>query len=312
MIFKKGIATVLSTATLLTAVSPCVFAEGNSKEETTKSMSTTGKVILAGAGAIGLAALGGIIYHVVKNSHVKVETLKGKPIYEKYMELKKAVVSGKCEKVKNLLNTNKELDINAIYSTSCATLLHNAACKNDVAMCNLLIDRGADINAKCPSNSSTPLRSAVENGNVATCKVLLKKGAHMYPGCFFAAVYRDNTEICELFINNGFDIHANNTCLHEAAQDGSLNALNLLIDKGINVNVKDSGGSTALHIAAINRLESCKVLIEKGADINAKDNRDKTPLDYIDELPTRYFLLHKEEIRKFLIDNGAKRGSELN
>ncbi len=353
MILKKGIATILSTATLLTAVSPCAFAEGNSKEETTKSMSTTGKVILAGAGAIGLVALGGIIYHAVNNSHVKVETLKGKPIYDKYMELKDAVTKCEYNKVEKFLNENKELDINAWFKydiEGCGraeennTLLHIAIkqrsfdiCKllidrgSDVNaeaeynrtplhlaahrglydICELLIDRGADINAKCPSNSSTPLRSAVENGNVATCKVLLKKGAHMYPGCFFAAVYRDNTEICELFINNGFDIHANNTCLHEAAEDGSLNALNLLIDKGINVNIKDSGGSTALHIAAINRLESCKVLIEKGADINAKDNRDKTPLDYIDELPTRYFLLHKEEIRKFLIDNGAKHGNEL-
>ena len=110
MTFKKSVATILSAATILTAVSPCAFAEGNNSEEkNTKSMSTTGKVLLGAAGTIGLAAVGGFIYHAVKNSHVEVETLKGKPIYNTYMELKDAVLEINMKKLKIYLIQIKNL-----------------------------------------------------------------------------------------------------------------------------------------------------------------------------------------------------------
>lgn len=350
MILKKGIATILSAATILTAVSPCAFAEGNNSEEkNTKSMSTTGKVLLGAAGAVGLAATVGIIYYAVKNSHVKVETLKGKPIYNKYMELKDAVIKNECEKVAKILNENKDLDISAWFKhcidngswyTENNTLLHIAVQHERYDICKLLICRGADVNAGKEFNK-TPLHLAVERGfgdiclllinggadvNAGSmsrftplhyaivrkrskiCELLLKKGAHIHPDLFLeVADYYDDTKICELFIKHGFDIHANKTCLHEAALWGKLNVLNLLLDKGIDVNVRDNSGKTPLHKAATNSFESCKLLLEKGADINAKDNRGKTPLDCVDELNLRV----KEEIRQFLIDNGAKHGNEL-
>ena len=328
MIFKKGIATILSTATLLTAVSPCAFAEGNSKEETTKSMSTTGKVILAGAGAIGLAALGGIIYHVVKNSHVKVETLKGKPIYEKYMELQKAVVSGKCEKVKNLLNTNKELDINAIYSTTLATLLHKAAWKNDVTMCNILIDRGADINAE-NDNGETPLHLAAYNGYTKICKLLIDKGANvnakqwcggMTP--LHRAVCRKHFKTCEVLIKNNanVNIRANSgeTPLEESISNNNKKMCGLLIKNGADVNLRNNQGDTPLHKAAShNRYDICKLLIDNGADINATDKYGFTPLDhwfwtYSSSISYAFGTdLDKKETRKLLNEYGAKHGNEL-
>ena len=44
-----------------------------------------------------------------------------------------------------------------------------------------------------------------------------------------------------------------------------------------------------------------ELLLEKGADVNAKDKYGKTPLD----------VAHTNEIKKLLLDNGAKYGNEL-
>ncbi|KKL06495.1 hypothetical protein LCGC14_2595480, partial [marine sediment metagenome] len=54
----------------------------------------------------------------------------------------------------------------------------------------------------------------------------------------------------------------------------------LLIERGADMNVKDSNGTTPLQMAVYNgRAEAVKLLIERGADINAKNNKGETALD---------------------------------
>jgi len=67
--------------------------------------------------------------------------------------------------------------------------------------------------------------------------------------------------------------------LHDAARDGDIDQLQLLLSKGANVNEKNRMGWTPLHTAIRNsRLALIEPLIAKGADINAADNRGQTPL----------------------------------
>ena len=68
--------------------------------------------------------------------------------------------------------------------------------------------------------------------------------------------------------------------LRKAAQDGDMQAVKDLLDKGANVNAKDDTGKTVLHWVAPARdnPEMVKVLVAKGADVNAKDNEGETAL----------------------------------
>jgi ankyrin repeat protein len=100
--------------------------------------------------------------------------------------------------------------------------------------------------------------------------------------------------------------------LHKKLLDGcwrgALKEVEMLIKQGVDVNIKDEKGHTALHIAAIsdhNRV--VKSLIKGGADVNAKDIRGNTPLFYViawgwDE--SRY-AKRKIKIAKLLINAGA-------
>lgn len=61
------------------------------------------------------------------------------------------------------------------------------------------------------------------------------------------------------------------TALICAANRGHTECLNLLIQYGANLNIKDFHGGTALTYAAkFGNLECLKCLVQSGADINAK------------------------------------------
>ncbi|MFZ2148819.1 MAG: ankyrin repeat domain-containing protein [Sedimentisphaerales bacterium] len=67
--------------------------------------------------------------------------------------------------------------------------------------------------------------------------------------------------------------------LHDAARDGDIDQVQLLISQGADVNEKNRMGWTPLHTAIRNRQQALiEPLIAKGADVNAKDNSGQTPL----------------------------------
>ncbi len=110
-------------------------------------------------------------------------------------------------------------------------------------------------------------------------------------------------EVIELFIDSGVDVNVKdkdgNTALHEAAIKGYLDIVRWLIGNGADVNVENSdGGDTALHLAALHgHTDVVKVLIWNGADLNDKHN-GYTALHYA--ASCGYV-----EIVKDLLENGA-------
>lgn len=70
-----------------------------------------------------------------------------------------------------------------------------------------------------------------------------------------------------------------NTALHIAAAYGFEDKITLLLDNGAAIDESNNNWRTSLHIAAKNgHIEAVRLLISRGADLDAADTQDGTPL----------------------------------
>ncbi len=75
--------------------------------------------------------------------------------------------------------------------------------------------------------------------------------------------------------------HCGWTCLMKAAFNGHLDSCHLLIDKGAQIEAKDSDGWNPLHNAAMEgHIEIVRLLCDRGADIKARSDNGRRPLHY--------------------------------
>jgi ankyrin repeat protein len=89
----------------------------------------------------------------------------------------------------------------------------------------------------------------------------------------------------EWFIDKGADLNSKESGrmlpIHSAAENGNVEAVALLLAKGTDVNTRSDDGRTTLHWAASAcciGTELLELLVSKGADVNAKDKGGATPL----------------------------------
>ncbi|HCO95308.1 MAG TPA: hypothetical protein DIU00_15395 [Phycisphaerales bacterium] len=87
--------------------------------------------------------------------------------------------------------------------------------------------------------------------------------------------------------------------IHEAARLGDLDRVAAFLDQGIDIDVKDKQGSTALFYAFRGKHKDIvELLVAKGADINARDKWGYTPLCYA-------IWNDDKDLTGFLISKGA-------
>jgi len=87
--------------------------------------------------------------------------------------------------------------------------------------------------------------------------------------------------------------------LLSAASKGHTNGAAMLIEHGVDVNLKDNDGMTALMWAAREgHIDTVAMLIDKGSDVNAKDNKGFTALTWA-------AMFSRTDIEALLIDKGA-------
>jgi ankyrin repeat protein/L-ascorbate metabolism protein UlaG (beta-lactamase superfamily) len=135
--------------------------------------------------------------------------------------------------------------------------IHDAAFKGDlVKVKELLAKDPALLNSK-DSNEKSPLHWAVQGGHLKLAKYLIAKGADF------------KTPRLE-----GYAL------LHEAAGSQATEIVDLLLQKGIAVDLKTDFGATALHYAAMRGpAATVSLLIKRGADVNALSQNGWWPLD---------------------------------
>ena len=68
---------------------------------------------------------------------------------------------------------------------------------------------------------------------------------------------------------------------HQAAKDGDVATVRMLLDKGVNVQAKDESGETALmHAVAHGHQDTVQLLLDQGANIESEDDYGRTAFVY--------------------------------
>src|SRR5499425_1467057 len=168
---------------------------------------------------------------------------------------------------------------------------------DEIGLLRAWIDQGAefrtDIVAEAPPKPVDPkvtaLIAAVRSGNrseierqiAASPEVVSGKDAGGSTALHHAAGYGPVGNL-QLLIDKGADVNAKNrrgsTPLHWAIHDEA--KVRLLLAKGVNVNTKQAQGRTPLYLAAMlgNGVPTLRLLLSKGADPNLAAVNGQTPL----------------------------------
>lgn len=161
---------------------------------------------------------------------------------------------------KNLqLLLDKGISVNTIGQKTYEgqTALMSAANGNHLDTVKFLISRGANINAT-RHNGLTALMIASQVGNEKLVEYLIQNGADINlitndgADAFIWAAQNGNVSCAALLLDAGADInHMDNdgTALHNATREGKYDSVKFLLEKGIDYNLKNQKGETALDIA---------------------------------------------------------------
>ncbi|MEW8505744.1 MAG: WG repeat-containing protein [Candidatus Thiodiazotropha sp.] len=211
-----------------------------------------------------------------------------------------------------------------------ALLIELAIARDDIKSLEEILKSGVDVNTKTISGH-VPMTVAALLGNLEAAKLLLDYGAdinHMTRRGtpLHNASKLGQAEFVKYLLENGADTDLVNdseedwlkgmNALHYAAYNASLNVLKLLLDSGMNVDVRTGQGMTPLMYAAMMDNEYIvKELLKHGASIEAVykefDNNNKHVLRQWTPLA---IAVNNNSVAavKALLDNGANLGFVMN
>ncbi|ETN36266.1 uncharacterized protein HMPREF1541_08543 [Cyphellophora europaea CBS 101466] len=119
----------------------------------------------------------------------------------------------------------------------------------------------------------------IRTGRIETA--LNKKATSYYgewtPIQFAIALGRES--MVDLLLGNGANLSGNATLLHLAAGRGRCGVVYILLDRGIDIETRDSQGDTALFYAVRSRFKKAlQALLDRGADVDARNTDGDTVL----------------------------------
>jgi serine/threonine-protein phosphatase 6 regulatory ankyrin repeat subunit B len=168
-----------------------------------------------------------------------------------------------------------------------------------------LLSNGADINARDKEGTTALLRATIK-GHTEIVKLLLENknlDTKQKLTAMMWAERQGHTEIARLLRQAGVSIDdapLNDQLLY-AAVEGNIRQVQLLLNKGAEVNTKDTNdGSTALMLAAEKgHSQIVRLLLDRGADINEQSNFGGTALLWT-------LLRGHTDLAHFMLENGLR------
>jgi ankyrin repeat protein len=209
-------------------------------------------------------------------------------LHDKFTLLHRASYCGQVEVVRLIVNRGADINIRAANNNN-ITALHLAAESGSVDIINFLLNKEMSVNLT-NTNDSTPLHVSAKFGKLEATKTLVERGAAIDNTnksgvtALMVAAYFAKLEIFCYLTETGADINIRNnkyinTALHYAAGSGSVDIIQLLLDKEMSVNLPNKDGFTPLHVCAKSgHLDATKCLVEKGAAVNKTNKDGTTPL----------------------------------
>ena len=207
--------------------------------------------------------------------------------------------------VEHLISKRPEdLTVRGHYGTP----LHAALSSGQADVALLLLGHCVDVDVR-GMDDRTPLHMAVDHGLLEVTRILIGRGASvnardsrdrtpLHPTLLARSSTFDDTyfDVVRYLLDHGADANAqsnteHSTPLHLASYFGGFKVAQLLLNRGVNINVRDAQCRTPLHEALTNLsntvedyfVDAVRFLLDHGADVEAEDNNHSTPLHVISE-----------------------------
>ena len=163
------------------------------------------------------------------------------------------------------------------------TALMAAASSREQAVVDALLAAGADVKIEDAGGASA-LTYASAEGFESAVTALQKRGAKAGDRELLLASARCNLGIVRSYLGGGMGVNpkdAGTTPLIVAAGGNCVEVVGLLLDRGADLNAKDSDGWTALiKASAGGHAEVVRVLLAKGADMSPTDSAGRSAWTY--------------------------------
>ena len=188
----------------------------------------------------------------------------------------------------NSLGIYENIEKVQIYENCLTMMTHNAAYENHLEDLIKMSQERVNLNLK-NHDGRTLLHIACETGNkeivdfLLTQNVIINHVDNFGYTPLLIAIEKDHIAISEKIIERGGEIKSNHKLVTfvvcEAAFNGNLNKLKLLVKAGVNLATRDFQGRTAAHAAVLNKKDEVIEFIKKNFEsvCNIQDMLGDTP-----------------------------------
>ena len=217
-------------------------------------------------------------------------------------ELHAAAERGDVGMVQILLDRGADVNIRSHESY---TPLHRAVLQNHGAVVKLLLDRGASVDCR-GNDGDSPLHDAALLGRGAIVRILLNKGADPIRE-LHQAISRGHAAIMQTLLGNGADLNLKKQSLDAlllcAVERGCGAMMCMLMDAGAGLNLQKNW-RLLHHAVSSGHAASVEILLERGADVNLNTDTFNTPLHCAAALGTGLGYV-RGTIVQLLLEKGA-------